>query len=46
MIDIALTTEFSLACCWWCAMSGGDRAIRWSIALAVLGVAAVAAVAS
>ena len=27
-------------------MSGGDRVIRWSTALAVLGVAAVAAVAS
>jgi hypothetical protein len=34
------------ACWWWCAMSGGDRVIRWSTALAVLGVAAVAAVAS
>ena len=29
-----------------CPMSGGDRVIRWSAALAVLGVAAVAAVAS
>src|ERR1700722_5347238 len=29
-----------------CAMSGADRIIRWSTALAVLGVAAVAAVAS
>ena len=34
------------ACCWRCAVSGGDRVIRWSTALAVLGVAAVAAVAS
>jgi hypothetical protein len=33
-------------CCWRCAMSGGDRIIRWSTALAVLGVAAVAAVAA
>lgn len=34
------------ACCWRSAMSGGDRVIRWSTAFAVLGVAAVAAVAS
>ena len=45
MIDIALTTEFC-AHCWRCAMSGVDRVIRWSTAVAVLGVAAVAAVAS
>jgi Protein of unknown function (DUF2637) len=32
--------------CWRCAMSGADRVIRWSTAFAVLGVAAVAAVAS
>jgi len=32
--------------CWRCAMSGADRIIRWSTAGAVLGVAAVAAVAS
>ena len=44
MIDIALTTEFSLAAGG--AMSGGNRVIRLSTALAVLGVAAVAAVAS
>ena len=31
---------------WRCAMNGADRVIRWSTALAVLGVAAVAAVAS
>jgi hypothetical protein len=30
----------------WCAVSGADRVIRWSTAVAVLGVAAVAAVAS
>ena len=35
-----------LACCWRCAVNGGDRVIRWSTALAVLWVAAVAAVAS
>jgi hypothetical protein len=34
------------ACCWRSAMSGGDRVIRWSTAFAVLGVAAVAVVAS
>src|ERR1700722_18492928 len=32
--------------CWRFAVSGADRVIRWSTALAVLGVAAVAAVAS
>ena len=31
---------------WWCVMNAADRVIRWSTALAVLGVAAVAAVAS
>ena len=31
---------------WWCLMSPADRVIRWSTALAVLGVAAVGAVAS
>jgi len=31
---------------WWCAVSAADRVIRWSTALAVLGVAAVAAVVS
>src|ERR1700761_9849238 len=31
---------------WWCAMNTADRIIRWSTALAVLGVAVVAAVAS
>jgi hypothetical protein len=30
---------------WWCVMNAADRVIRWSTALAVLGVAAVAAVA-
>src|SRR5580704_10504128 len=34
------------ACCCRCTMSGGGRVIRWSTVLAVLGVAAVAAVAS
>lgn len=34
------------ACCGRCAMNGGGRVIRWLTALAVLGVAAVAAVAS
>ena len=34
------------ACCWWCAMSGADRVIRWSTALAVLGVALIAGVVS
>jgi hypothetical protein len=34
------------AYCWRCAMSGAGRVVRWSTALAVLGVAAVAAVAS
>jgi len=34
------------ACCWRWAVNGGDRVIRWSTAVAVLGVAAVAAVAS
>jgi hypothetical protein len=34
------------AYCRWCAVSGADRVIRWSTALAVLGVAAVAAAAS
>jgi len=33
-------------CCWRCAMSGADPIIRWSTAFTVLGVAAVAAVAS
>jgi Protein of unknown function (DUF2637) len=33
-------------CRWRCAMSGAGRVIRWSTALAVLGVAAVAAAAS
>jgi hypothetical protein len=32
--------------CWRCAMSKADRIVRWSTALAVLGVAAIAAVAS
>ena len=36
MIDIALTTEF-LVCRWRCAMSSGDRVIRWSTALALTG---------
>ena len=40
-----LSAEF-LAGRWWCMMSAADRVIRWSTALAVLGVAAVAAVAS
>jgi hypothetical protein len=30
----------------WCAVNAADRVIRWSTALAVLGVAVVAAVAS
>ena len=34
------------ACCWRCAVNDADRVIRWSTALAVLGVAAVAATAS
>jgi hypothetical protein len=34
------------ACCWRCAISGAERVIRWSMAVAVLGVAAVAAVVS
>ena len=34
------------ACSWRCPMNGADRVIRWSTAFAVLGVAAVAAVAS
>ena len=42
--DIVLTTEFALPAGG--PMSGADRVIRWSTALAVLGVAAVAAVAS
>src|SRR6185312_1348021 len=32
--------------CWRCGMSGDDRVTRWSTAVAVLGVAAVAVVAS
>ena len=32
--------------CWRCAMTGADRVIRWSTAGAMVGVAAVAAVAS
>ena len=31
---------------WWCAVNAADRVIRWSTALAVVGVAAVAAVVS
>src|SRR6201993_5306319 len=31
---------------WWCVMTAADRVIRWSTALAVLGVAAIAAVVS
>jgi hypothetical protein len=31
---------------WWCVMCAVDRVIRWSTALAVLGVPVVAAVAS
>ena len=46
MIDIALTTEFALATGGARLSSGADRVIRWSTALAVLGVAAIAAVAS
>ena len=44
MIDIALTTEFAITAGG--AMTGADRVIRWSTAGAVVGVAAVAAVAS
>jgi hypothetical protein len=44
MIDMALTTEFAITAGG--AMTGADRVIRWSTAGAVVGVAAVAAVAS
>jgi hypothetical protein len=33
-------------CCWWCPVMAADRVIRWTTAVAVIGVAAVAAVAS
>jgi hypothetical protein len=33
-----------LASRWWCVTKAGDRIIRWSTALAVLGVAAITAV--
>ena len=45
MIDIALRTEFALAA-GGARSAAADRVIRWSTAFAVLGVAAVAAVAS
>jgi len=35
-----------LGCGWWCAMTSTGQIIRWSTAGAVVGVAAVAAVAS
>ena len=44
--DRHLTDHGVFSCCCRCAMSRADRVIGWSTALAMLGVAAVAAVAS
>lgn len=35
-----------VACAWWCPVMAADRVIRWTTAGAVIGVAAVATVAS